>query len=589
MIRPNLVLGATLLALSSFSALAFVPYYAGGVYLARWNPDSNRAHTNSVSRITKKVRYFIASDTWSQANRAAETNAIHASFDQWENVPGSKLKFEFAGYVGPQTDASWEDNTNMVFWAKNNLMVLDGTVNLAGRRGYTQITTSWDDGSILDADIILNGKEFQWFTDFNNKTNQALFIESVLLHEIGHFVGLDHTPIGGATVVSGPAGVGTEAGLSADEVAAMRFLYPDGTLTNLATIKGKITRPGEFFGVDNVHGAAIFLEDSKGNIAGGTVSRPNGDYELAGLPPGSYKLRICPFDPANAPNDRSLMRAGEIHPDYNGAITRFQATTNTPITLTNKQVLTNNFHFPIRDLDQPFRIMSISRPSTINLVSASRTAVTIQPGFYTVGVTSTNFQSGSTLHITGDGLTVGQTIFKEKALGAAHALTVPVIVHENATPGLRSFVVSKGANQAYANGYLEILPAAPDFNFDGLDDRFQRQYFPLWTSTNSAPAMDPDGDKFSNRFEYDTGSNPTNPASHNFAIQSVRWESSRSVVTFKADIGRRYQLYYKDAVDDPLWKSLGGGRPIYATQPVMTIVDGIASERVKYYRLEVLP
>src|SRR5690606_20343551 len=157
--------------------------------------------------------------------------------------------------------------------------------------------------------------------------------------EIGHFVGLDHTPIGGATVVSGPAGVGTESGLSADEVAAMRFLYPDGTMTNLATIKGKITWPGAVFGVENIHGAAIILEDSKGNIAGGTVSRSNGEYELAALAAGSYNLRICPFDPSNAPNDRSLMRAEEIHYDYAAAITAFQATTNIPITLTNKQVL----------------------------------------------------------------------------------------------------------------------------------------------------------------------------------------------------------------------------------------------------------
>ena len=83
-------------------------------------------------------------------------------------------------------------------------------MNIAGLHGLT-LTSFTVDGTLLEADIILNGYEYQWFTDYNNTNSQAQFIESVVLHEVGHFIGLEHTPAGGATVANGPNGIGTQA------------------------------------------------------------------------------------------------------------------------------------------------------------------------------------------------------------------------------------------------------------------------------------------------------------------------------------------------------------------------------------------
>src|SRR5436190_2389296 len=166
---------------------AFV-FYLVGTNPLRWNVNSTAASTNVVNPVAKKIRYFIASDAYSSANKTNEINAIRACFDQWSSVPGSKLQFEEGGFVEPQTDTHFNPsgdrrNTNVVFWSKNNLMVNGGTVNLSGLHGWTSV--SFDvNGNILDSDIILNGVQYQWFTDFNNTTNQAQFIESVLLHEI---------------------------------------------------------------------------------------------------------------------------------------------------------------------------------------------------------------------------------------------------------------------------------------------------------------------------------------------------------------------------------------------------------------------
>jgi hypothetical protein len=62
-------------------AQAFVSYYANG-QLLRYNLVSPNADPNVVNRSTKAIRYFIASDAYSAANRDAELNAVRACFAQ---------------------------------------------------------------------------------------------------------------------------------------------------------------------------------------------------------------------------------------------------------------------------------------------------------------------------------------------------------------------------------------------------------------------------------------------------------------------------------------------------------------------------
>src|SRR5687767_15704952 len=91
---------------------AFVYYPVAGNPL-RWNVDSGAAHGNVVNPTTKAVRYFIASDAYSAANRQAEIDAVKACFDQWQSISGSRLRFEFAGLISPQGLDVREDNMNV--------------------------------------------------------------------------------------------------------------------------------------------------------------------------------------------------------------------------------------------------------------------------------------------------------------------------------------------------------------------------------------------------------------------------------------------------------------------------------------------
>src|SRR5207247_9955773 len=230
----------------------------------------------------------------------------------------------------------------------------------------------------------------------------------------------------------------------------------------------------------------------------GTVTRADGSYDLPAMPPGQYRLRVTLLDPSVANNVSFRIRGRDIAPAYDSAGTSFLPSTTSPVTLTAGATVTQNFS--VTSGDPAFRITHIRAPSAIaESFSWSPFPVSLRPGQsnYSIGVASTNLPtSGATLIITGDGLTLGEATFT--TFSGLNFISVPISVGTNATPGLRSLVVQLGNNVAYANGFLEIQPPVPDFNFDGLDDRFQRQYFPLFTAPEAGPNADPDGDGFNN-------------------------------------------------------------------------------------------
>lgn len=561
----------------SSETAAFVFYPVAGNPL-RWNVENGFAHTNIVNPGTRAVRYYIASDAFSAANREAEIAAVKACFDQWQSVPGSALKFEFAGFVSPTGLQVKQDNTNVVFWAKQSTSVGSG-MNISGLRAWTSVHFA-NDGTIVEGDIVLNGVQFQWFTDFNDKVNQAQFIESVLLHEIGHFVGLDHSVAGGSSLAIGANGISPEAGLSEDEVSAMRFLYPHSSIS-----PGKISGTVRLNG-SGILGAAVIADDANGNLACATVTRSDGAYDLAGLEAGTYNVRVAPLDPANAGNER-LIRGIDVAAEYQNAVTGFSSTTNTPTTVLAGQTTVRDFNVAT---GPAMRITSISKPTTIpDLISVYRTTVTLQRGQANVfvAVNGATLKDGSVLSITGDGITMGPTTFLENRIaGSIETLVATVSVSSNATPGLRTFVVTHGNDVAYANGFIEIAAPIPDFNFDGLDDYFQRQFWIPWTRAESAPAGDPDDDLFSNAFEYRTGTNPTSAQSFRLPIIAISRDAGATHVTIQADISKRYQLYVRDILGAETWEAVG--RPLTSNGPEMTFAH-TSDEGTKFYRVAQMP
>jgi hypothetical protein len=556
----------------------------GKVQHWNFNPADSVVSTNVLNTNTHALRFYIASDAYSTTNTANEINAVRNSFGEWQSVPNTVIKFEDAGLVAPGRDVNVADNTNIVYWAKTSTLVNGNHDDIHGTLGVCFTSSSASTNSLRQFDIVLNGVEQGSFTDFNDRGNtNYYFVEGTLCHEIGHALGVSHASVGGATMrYRADPGVDAVAGLSVDEVAFTRALYSSGnSLTNLGNLMGTVTKGGL-----PVLGAAVVVEGAaNGNLAGGTVTLTNGTYIFNALPPGTYNVRVVPLDPAGATN--WLIRGTDISSAFTNADTSFQPTANAAVTLTPGT--TNTLNFAVTAGSPAFRISHIAiwRPEgDPKGDSFGPLPVTVTPGQsdLPVEVFSDSLPTdGATFTITGDGLTLGDPGYT--TYYDLNGIYMYFSVASNATPGLRSFIVQEGTNRAYANGYLEILPPVADYNFDGLDDGFQRKYFFPFTSTNAAPAADPDHDGMSNWEEYLAGTDPTNAALP-LKISSVKKATNGTTLAWRSATNRQYQVMSRTNVATGTWQNVGS--VFTPTNTTTQFLDPAGTNGRRFYRIQML-
>jgi hypothetical protein len=495
-------------------------------------------HTNVVNPLTHAIRIFLGTRTFSVDNHVAELNAIRASFDQWQALPGHELRFEHAGTAASGLDVNLQDHTNLVCWALDSVWVNGGLDNISGSLGLTY-TRQNQDNALLETDIVLNGMEFEWFTDIHETNTAARFIEGIVTHEVGHLLGLLHSPVGGTTLFPrGTGGVNSQAGLSLDELCAMRVLYPQpGVLKSLGALHGTVTRQG-----NPVWGAVVILEDESGNLVSGGITQSNGQYSLQAIPPGVYQARVSPLDPSSAAHylcrGQDIVNDPEFKPESS-----FLPSTNTPFTLSAGLTVSRNF--VVAQGEPAFRVNRILRATAKTndwwAVNAP-TRVLQGDSNILVGVFGERVPTkGAALQITGTGIAAGPASFHPAAIAGLNLITVMLQVRSNAAPGLRSFLVHQGTNIAWANGCLEIAPRISDDNFDGLDDEFQRAYFPLFTAAEAAPGADPDGDGLTNAQEHWVKTDPTD-ADSVLKIDRIELAGTQVSLAWRGQRGFNYQV-----------------------------------------------
>lgn len=241
--------------------------------------------------------------------QADAVRIVQASFDAWNAVPSSFLKMDYQGTSTlPASDTD-----------RRNVVIYDATGRSIGApagSGIIAITrVNWNDsGDIVDADIIFNGRDFDFSISDNNTPNRQVDFQDVLTHEVGHFFGLDHTPLVGDPLerpTMNPFNTSelprSGRSLEDDDRAGITALYPTGT--NTGGISGIVLR-GDGAGAYGVHvvvykaNTRTFVASALSGSSGASLGLGGGGgFEIVGLAPGDYHVAIEAHDGSISPQN----------------------------------------------------------------------------------------------------------------------------------------------------------------------------------------------------------------------------------------------------------------------------------------------
>jgi Matrixin len=248
-----------------------------------------------------RVRWFATDSGVPGVTASQFQTEVASAFATWEAVPTASIAFQFIGFTSA---IPFEDDGISVFG-------FDAEPELDRVLGATTFVVDTQTGAIVESDVFFNSI-FTWSTVAAGEPGR-FDVQSVAVHEIGHFVGLGHSalgeteirPEGGRRVLASGAvmfpislgrGVTKDRTLQPDDIAGVSDLYPDGGFRDTTgAVTGRVLRNG-----NGVTGAHIVAFDPKsGTLVGGFSIGQGGAFQIAGLAPGAHVIRVEPLDDAD--------------------------------------------------------------------------------------------------------------------------------------------------------------------------------------------------------------------------------------------------------------------------------------------------
>ncbi len=230
-------------------------------------------------------------------------DVMQASFNTWTSAPNAVVAVSRGPDSSVSSESSSPSNINLICFVCSDAdfskdsstlaVTITTSANGVGQSDGHGGTTTFV-GQLIKADIVFNPA-----VTFNTGSGSGQDLQTVATHEIGHFLGLDHSAIVRAVMFPSASTLTT---LSYDDVAGLTLLYPKAS-PDVPT--GSITGTVNFNGGGGVFGAHVYAQSNTanqpfgGNIRKspvGTLTGPGGNYTIQGLPGDSYIVVAEPLD-----------------------------------------------------------------------------------------------------------------------------------------------------------------------------------------------------------------------------------------------------------------------------------------------------
>ncbi|HZR30080.1 MAG TPA: matrixin family metalloprotease [Terriglobales bacterium] len=248
------------------------------------------------------------------SNSAA--SAIQAVFDTWTSAPNANIPVTRGADSAVSSEASSPANINLICFVcmdadfSKDSGTLAVTITTTVSRGHSDGHggVAAFDGQIIKSDIIFNPNVK--FTTDGTGSGSTQDLQTVATHEVGHFLGMDHTGVTRAIMF--PFAPASEHTLSYDDDAGISTLYPKA-IPDMAvgSIAGTVRMQGNNAAVFGAHvyagstsGALPFPTSfnlRKSPIS--TLCKPDGTYLIQGVPADSYIITAEPLDGPESTGD----------------------------------------------------------------------------------------------------------------------------------------------------------------------------------------------------------------------------------------------------------------------------------------------
>jgi hypothetical protein len=251
--------------------------------------------------LTRTIQISLSTSLSSPASAIAPDSdvigAVHRALSRWSTAANIKFE-EVSSKVQSISPISGGDGISLITIAETaeNLAIFGQGHNPARTRVFYDPET----GEIVEADIAVNphpiAADGTWLQFSTDGTPGTYDLESTLMHEIGHFLGLDHSNVIGATMQPHQGVNGTyklpaftERTLSEDDRTRVRSLY--GSSDALSAIEGKLTNSSLGGSPVPLQGAHVWVEESgSGRVVASGITSANGNYRIQSIPAGQYRV-----------------------------------------------------------------------------------------------------------------------------------------------------------------------------------------------------------------------------------------------------------------------------------------------------------